>query len=159
MAALAEAESNTTIPLPRPLSGKLSVLQSDPYLMEDVWVMSTIGPGPRWLTDANIHKGIHAILKSDRCLEEHWRLGLEADNLCAWFGCQLEAITLALKLPASKCMNPNPDQLVNLISNRFFDLCATHSTFVSDHRYESHMHHSSVRASEILGEALPPPLL
>ena len=33
------------------------------------------------------------------------------------------------------------------------------TTFVSDHRYESHVHHSSVRASEILGEALPPPLL
>jgi hypothetical protein len=96
--------------------------------MEDVWVTSTIGPGPRWLTDVNVRKGIRAMLKSDRCLEERRRLGLEADNLCAWFGRQLAAITLALKLPASKCMNPNPDRLANLMSNRFSDLCATHST-------------------------------
>ena len=33
------------------------------------------------------------------------------------------------------------------------------TAYVSDHRYEFHVHHSSVLASEILGEALPPPLL
>ena len=49
------------------------------------------------------------MLKSDRCLEERRRLGLEADNLCEWFGRQLAAITLALKLPASKSINPNPN--------------------------------------------------
>jgi hypothetical protein len=70
--------------------------------MEDVWVDQTTGPGPRWLTDVNIRKGIRAMLKSDRCLEERRRLGLEADNLCQWFGRQLAAVTLALKLPASK---------------------------------------------------------
>ena len=46
LAALAEAESNTTVPLPRHLSGKLSVLRTDPYLMEDVWINPTMGPGP-----------------------------------------------------------------------------------------------------------------
>ena len=70
--------------------------------MEDVRVDQTMGPGPRWLTDVNVRKGILAVLKSDRCLEERRRLGLEADNLCQWFGRQLAAMTLALKLPASK---------------------------------------------------------
>jgi hypothetical protein len=102
LAALAEAESNTTVPLPCHLSGKLSVLRTDPYLMEDVWINPTTGPGPRWLTDANVRKGIRAMLKSDRCLEERRRLGLEADNLCQWFGHQLAAVTLALRLPSSK---------------------------------------------------------
>ena len=77
--------------------------------MEDVWVNSTMGPGPRWLTDGDVHKGICVMLKSDCCLEERRRLGLEADNLCEWFGRQLAAITLALKLPASKSINPNPN--------------------------------------------------
>jgi hypothetical protein len=35
-------------------------------------------------------------------LEERRRLGLEADNLCQWFGHQLAAVTLALRLPSSK---------------------------------------------------------
>jgi hypothetical protein len=102
LAALAEAESNTTVPLPCHLSGKPSVLQTDPYLMEDVWINPTMGPGPQWLTDANVHKGIHAMLKRDWCLEERQRLGLEADNLCQWFGRQLVAVTLALRLPSSR---------------------------------------------------------
>ena len=70
--------------------------------MEDVWVDQTTGPGPRWLTDVNVRKGIRAVLKSDRCLEERRRLGLDADNLFQWFGRQIAAMTLALKLPASK---------------------------------------------------------
>ena len=70
--------------------------------MEDVWIDQTMGPGPRWLTNVNVCKGIRAMLKSDRCLEERRRLGLEADNLCQWFGRQLGAVTLALKLLASK---------------------------------------------------------
>jgi hypothetical protein len=64
-------------------------------------VNPTTGPGPRWLTDVDVRKGIRAMLKSDRCLEERRRLGLEADNLCCWFGRELAAIELALRLPAS----------------------------------------------------------
>ena len=29
------------------------------------------------------------------------------------------------------------------------------TTFVSDHRYEFHLHHASLKTSEILGDALP----
>jgi hypothetical protein len=72
--------------------------------MEDVWVDWNMAPGPRWLTDVNVRKGIRAMLKNDRCLEERRRLGLEADSLCQWFGRQLAAVTLALKLPTSKCI-------------------------------------------------------
>ena len=81
LATLAEAESNSTVPLPHHLSRKLLALQSDPYLMEDVWVNSTIGPGPEWLTDGDVRKGICAMLKSDHCLEERWRLTTSVNGL------------------------------------------------------------------------------
>jgi hypothetical protein len=47
-------------------------------------------------------EGIQAMLKVDRCLEEHWRLGREADNLCRWFGQELVVVKLALQTPSSK---------------------------------------------------------
>jgi hypothetical protein len=107
---LAETESNTIIPVPRHLSNKLAILRDDPYLMEDVWIEMKTGPAPRWLTDPNVRTGIRAMLKGDRCLEERRRLGLEADNLCRWFGQELAAVELALRLPASKLL-PDHDKM------------------------------------------------
>jgi hypothetical protein len=60
------------------------------------------GQVPRWLEDANVREGIRTILKVDRCLEECRRLGLEADNLCRWFGQELSAVKVALATPSSK---------------------------------------------------------
>ena len=133
--------------------------------MEDVWVNPTTGPVPRWLTDANVRKGIRAMLKSDRCLEERRRLGLEADNLCQWFGCQIAAVTLALKLPASKCIPLVSLNLLMYQTDSFISVPLTqHSqdilrlrslwktTFVSDHRYEFHLRYASSKTSEILGD-------
>ena len=40
------------------------------------------------------------MLKLDRCLEERCRLGVEADNLCRWFGRELHAIELSLRTPS-----------------------------------------------------------
>jgi hypothetical protein len=37
------------------------------------------------------------MLKIDRCMEEHRRLGIEADNLCRWFGRELAAIELSIQ--------------------------------------------------------------
>jgi hypothetical protein len=37
------------------------------------------------------------MLKLDRCTEEFRCLGIEADNLCWWFGRELAAIELAIQ--------------------------------------------------------------
>lgn len=90
------------IPLPEPLPTQLAVLRDGPILMEDVWVTPAEGEVPRWLQDRDVREGIRAVLKLDRCLEERHRLGIEADNLCRWFGRELCAIELALSVPSSK---------------------------------------------------------
>jgi hypothetical protein len=58
--------------------------------MEDVWVDPVSTSPPAWLTDANVRK------------EEYRRLGIEADNMCAWFGRELAALTLAIYSSESK---------------------------------------------------------
>jgi len=45
------------------------------------------------------------MLKQDRCLEEQRRLGIEADNLCRWYGNELAAIELTLRTPESECLS------------------------------------------------------
>jgi hypothetical protein len=124
LAKLAAAESNTSIPLPQHLSSKLGILRTDPCLMEDVWIETRSGPSPRWLTDVNVREGIRAMLKKDRCLEERRRLGLEADNLCRWFGCEVAAVELASRLPESKLLI---DTKISLIDHydRFFHFYPT----------------------------------
>lgn len=90
------------IPLPAPLPTKLAELRSDPGLMEDVWITPSLGEVPRWLDDTSIRDGIRALLKRDRCREEQVRLGVEADNLCRFFGNELAALELALRSPKSE---------------------------------------------------------
>ncbi|KAG2058979.1 hypothetical protein BDR06DRAFT_874668, partial [Suillus hirtellus] len=90
------------IPLPMPLPTKLNDLRNDQSLMEDVWITPLTGDVPHWLEDPDICDEIWAMLKRDRCIEEQWCLGLEADNLCRWFGDELSVIELALLTPGSK---------------------------------------------------------
>ena len=97
--------SSSPIPIPKPLSTELGVLRDDPYLMEDVWIIPSESESPRWLEDGNIRKGIKALLKTDHTVEEEWRLGQEAENLCSWFGHELAAIEVALKTSASEYPN------------------------------------------------------
>jgi hypothetical protein len=94
-------EPDCSIPLPTPLPTKLNELRNDQTLMEDIWITPSVGDVPRWLDDQDVRDGIRAMLKHDRCIEEQRRLGLEADNLCRWFGDELAAIELALQLPES----------------------------------------------------------
>lgn len=94
-------DSSLPIPLPRHLSSELNILRDDPYLMEDVWVQPINGEAPLWLTDVNVRKGIRAMLKEDRCLEERRRLGTEADNLVRWLGNELAAVELAMRTTSS----------------------------------------------------------
>ncbi len=50
------------------------------------------------------------MLTQDRCLEERWRLGNEADNLCRWYGRELAAVELAIRTPQCKCHLVVPGQ-------------------------------------------------
>ena len=94
------------IPLPRHLKTDLSSLRDDPYLVEDVWVHPSMEAAPPWLTDTKVRKGIRAMLKIDRCTEEFRRLGIEADNLCRWFGRELTAIELAIQTAVGEWFAP-----------------------------------------------------
>ena len=90
------------IPLPEPLPLKLDALRNGSLLMEDVWISRSPGAIPRWLEDLNVQMGIRAMLQLDHCIEEWWRLGVEADNLCRWFGREVLATEVAIALPASE---------------------------------------------------------
>ena len=92
-----------SIPLPTPLPTKLDDLRNHQLLMEDIWISPAIGEIPRWVEDQDVRDGIRAMLKRDRCLEEQRRLGVEADNLCRWYGNKLAAVELALRIPESGC--------------------------------------------------------
>ena len=83
--------------VPRPLTANLKVLHNNPYLMEDVWVSATMQTAPPWLTDSKVRKGIRAMLKKDRCVEERRHLGRDVDGMCRWFGKRLTAIELAIR--------------------------------------------------------------
>ncbi|KIK11678.1 hypothetical protein PISMIDRAFT_19325 [Pisolithus microcarpus 441] len=85
------------IPLPLPLPMKLGELCGDPNLLQDVWISPSAGEMPRWLEDSAVRDGIRALLKRDRCREEQWHLGVEADNMCRWFSVELCAVELALQ--------------------------------------------------------------
>ncbi|RDB15037.1 Ubiquitin-like-specific protease ESD4 [Hypsizygus marmoreus] len=69
--------------------------------MEDVWITPVTGDIPRWLEDVDVREGIRAVQKLDRCQEEQRRLGMEADNLCRWFGRELQAMEVALANPCN----------------------------------------------------------
>lgn len=89
------------IPLPEPLPTQLGPLRECPHLMEDVWITRSSGDIPPWLADPNVREGIRAMLKIDRCQEECRRLGMEADNLCRFFGREIRAVELAIARPTS----------------------------------------------------------
>jgi len=91
------------IPLPTPLLTKLAELCNDQTLFEDIWITCSQGEIPLWLKDCEVRLGIRALLKLDRCHEEQLRLGMEADNLCRWYGNELCAVEFALRQPQCKC--------------------------------------------------------
>ena len=90
------------IPLPQPLSTQLAVLCNSSILMEDVCISQSQGEVLKWLEDADVWEGIWAVLKLDWCAEEWCCLGVEANNLCRWFGWELYAIEVALLMLLSK---------------------------------------------------------
>lgn len=92
-------DPSCNIPLPLPLPTKLSDLRDDSSLMEDVWITPSESEPQPWLEDRNVRSGIRATIKLDRCSEEQRRLVYEAENLCAWFGREFQAVELAIRTP------------------------------------------------------------
>ena len=85
--------------LPTLLPTKLAELRNDQTLLEDIWITRSHGDIPLWLKDRDVREGIRALLKRERCREEQLRLGMEAGNMCRWFGRELCAVELALQQP------------------------------------------------------------
>lgn len=102
LAALHQTEWKLQVPLPQRLPTELSILRGDPSLLADVWITPSTVAVPRWLQDSTVRQGIRAVLTLDRCAEERRRLGNEADNLCRWYGREIAAVELALRLPDCK---------------------------------------------------------
>ncbi|KAI1788529.1 hypothetical protein LXA43DRAFT_894498 [Ganoderma leucocontextum] len=85
-------------PLPAELPEELNTLREDSNLLSDVWVTRVTPTVPRWMEDPHVRTGIRAVQAKDRCREERIRLGIESDNLCRWYGLELAAIELAIRL-------------------------------------------------------------
>lgn len=95
--------SPPNFPLPESLPTELSLLREHPSLMQDVWIRTQPAEQPpRWLEEADVRKGIQAVHKRDRSVEERRRCGKEADNMCHWFGNELVAVSIAMQLPESE---------------------------------------------------------
>jgi hypothetical protein len=71
-------------PLPQPLPSNMLSLRDDPAFLEDVWLGSSEGNTPLWLTDQNARIGIRAMHLLKRCEEEHARLDREHAQLTDW---------------------------------------------------------------------------
>ncbi|PPR07291.1 hypothetical protein CVT24_007353 [Panaeolus cyanescens] len=128
---------SSTIPLPTPLPTTLDDLRSDPTLHQDVWMVpnSPTETLP-WLEDSKVRDGIRAMIKIDRCNEERYRLGIESDNMCRWFGRELLAAEVALRDPQNDSikipLTQYRDHILHLKSQWTSELA-------SDLRYESHV--------------------
>ncbi|KAI0669310.1 hypothetical protein C8Q78DRAFT_1095812 [Trametes maxima] len=145
-------EDDWNIPLPHPLPTELAALRDDSSLLADVWITPVVGVIPRWLQDAFIRKGIRAMLALDRSVEERRRLGCEADNLCRWYGRELAAAELALRLPQytniSFLMRQKLGELM-LLQVRW------RNPLVSDLRFRSHTEEAPRIAARYAGTETP----
>ena len=95
-------DPNWPIPILRPLPTKLNELWNDDSLMEDMWITPSLRQILCWMDEKNVCHRICTMLKCDLCIEEQWRLGIEADNLCHWYGNELAAVEHALCTPGSE---------------------------------------------------------
>ncbi|KAI0707020.1 hypothetical protein C8Q76DRAFT_629548 [Earliella scabrosa] len=150
-------EKDCNIPLPTHLPTELGALREDPSLLTDVWIApaKTDAPSPPWLEDANVRRGIRAMLAKDRCLEERRRLGDEADNLCRWYGNELAAVELALRTASF-------DHIAFLLEQRKAELLLLQARWrtplASELRFASQTKEASRIAEALSGMAQPRPL-
>ncbi|EDQ98442.1 uncharacterized protein LACBIDRAFT_335960 [Laccaria bicolor S238N-H82] len=124
------------LPLPDALPVKLNDLRNSPLLMEDIWITCTTLEVPHWLQEVEVWVGIQAMLKLDHCLEECRRLGVEADNLCCWFGRELLALETAV-------LSPSNQTIQTLLKSRCDHLISLKSrwsnTLASSPRFDTHV--------------------
>ncbi|KAH7905408.1 hypothetical protein BJ138DRAFT_1230003, partial [Hygrophoropsis aurantiaca] len=141
-----------SVPLPQPLPTTLTALRTDQTLLEDVWISPVNGDKPRWLEDQNVREGIRAMLKRARCIEEQRRLGMEADNLCRWFGDELAAVEFALRstisVPFAVLLNQHRENLRQLQTRWVNPL-------VSDIRYQAQADRALALAAQLSGSSVP----
>ncbi|KIL60922.1 hypothetical protein M378DRAFT_1061934 [Amanita muscaria Koide BX008] len=141
------------IPVPRPLPTDLTQLRNNnSELMEDVWISPTPNKKVRWLDEPEVREGIRAMLKQQRCLEERRRLGVEADNLCRWFGEELCAVELALRRPEYAhfhiLLKQKRDHLL-LLKKRWTN------PMVHALRFDEHIRTAEKLAQQIMGAKAP----
>ncbi|KAG6816073.1 hypothetical protein H0H93_008564, partial [Arthromyces matolae] len=161
LAALHKTEWN--LPVPQPLPLDLASLRESPLLHEDVWITKSEGNLPLWLKDAQVRQGIRALLKRDRCLEERRRLGVEADNLCRWFGRELCAIQVALNSPLINLSEPTSDSSIFMILKQRRDHLLSlkdswSSALASTCRFDSHVKSAASLTSNDSSRAKNPSL-
>ncbi|KAG6839732.1 hypothetical protein C0991_012193, partial [Blastosporella zonata] len=132
-----------------PIPVKLAELRESPLLMEDVWISATLSnKHPCWLVEPKVWEGIHALLKTDRCLEEQKRLGVEANNLCQWFGWELLALEAAIAFPSNSSIQ------IPLMQQRDHLLCLKDlwsNPLASAACFDAHVE----RASSLAGRSKP----
>ncbi|KIM54795.1 hypothetical protein SCLCIDRAFT_30844 [Scleroderma citrinum Foug A] len=138
------------IPLPTLLPTKLAELHNDQTLLEDVWITCSEGEVPLWLKDPDVRSAIQAMLKLDHCHEEQLRLGMEADNLCRWFGHELCMVEFALRQPQYSIFHL-------ILKQRHENICALQeqwpSPLVSAACYASEAHSASKLAASLSGSS------
>ncbi|KAJ3546524.1 hypothetical protein NM688_g5507 [Phlebia brevispora] len=143
-------------PIPSPLPIDFVALRDDARLMEDVWIdPSGDAEAPRWLEDMEVRNGITAMHKYDRAIDEKKRCSEEAENMCRWFGLELTAIEVAIRLPQ------NAPYLHLLHARREQHLLRRHgwrTSLVSRFRYDYHLRSSVEVADAICGIHHPLPL-
>ena len=72
--------------------GAISIWEPTPTFISDI---------PCWLEDADVRRGVRAMLKRDRCLEDLRQLKTEAANLSRFLETELVAIESSLNDPNS----------------------------------------------------------
>ncbi|OSD07573.1 hypothetical protein PYCCODRAFT_1403249 [Trametes coccinea BRFM310] len=144
------------VSLPSYLPTELSALREDSSLLTDVWIAPAEPETPQWLEDPNIRLGIRALLARDRCREERRRLGHEADNLCRWYGRELAAVELAMRMPQYQnivfFLQQRRDELI-LLQARW------RTPLVSDIRFDAHTQNAISIAQKVSGISTAPPRL
>jgi hypothetical protein len=84
--------------IPAKLPTNLLELRDESDIMEDIWLAPTsdfLKPLPAWMVNPNVRKGIKALVKLERCVEEREHIDIESKNLANWFFEELCALELA----------------------------------------------------------------
>ncbi|RDB29776.1 hypothetical protein Hypma_013855 [Hypsizygus marmoreus] len=142
-----------SIPLPEPLPTQLSPLRDCHHLMQDVWIAPTTGEVPRWLEDLDVREGIRAMLKLDRCQEELRRLGMEADNICRWFGNELCAVEVAIGMPDNLSIKT---QLLQYRQHLLYLKPRWTNAMASEARFDSHVAHAQQLSQSLSNPSTEP---